>query len=108
MDNTELFNIKERYEKIYILADESTHKLLSTMKEDILTLINAVEQPTQSYGFDTKSYLIGRFDNNPREWQELTDDDIEMLRRYAIGNDWQATYASILHAENLLKEKNHV
>lgn len=36
-------DIKERYEKIYILADESTHKLIKTMKDDIEYLLNIAQ-----------------------------------------------------------------
>ena len=43
MTQQEFDNIKERYEKIYILADESMHKLLATMKDDIHTLIKFVD-----------------------------------------------------------------
>ena len=35
--------IKERYEKIYILADADTHKLIQTMKDDILFLLTIAE-----------------------------------------------------------------
>ena len=47
MTQKDFDNIKERYEKVYILADESTHKLLSTMKNDIVELIKAVENNQQ-------------------------------------------------------------
>ncbi len=43
MNTKTLNNIKERYAKIYIIADEDQHKLLSIMKDDILALISAVE-----------------------------------------------------------------
>jgi hypothetical protein len=36
-------DIRERYEKIYILADDDTHKLLSTMKSDIEYLLQVAE-----------------------------------------------------------------
>lgn len=39
----QLEDIKERYEKIYILADEDTHKLIKTMKEDIEYLLNIAQ-----------------------------------------------------------------
>lgn len=39
----QLEDIKERYEKIYILADEDTHKLIKTMKDDIEYLLNLAE-----------------------------------------------------------------
>lgn len=32
---SELDNIKERFEKVYILADENTHIVLSQLKKDI-------------------------------------------------------------------------
>jgi hypothetical protein len=35
--------IQERYEKIYILADEDTHKLIKTMKEDIVYLLEIAQ-----------------------------------------------------------------
>ena len=36
-------DIRERYEKIYILADNDMHKLLSTMKADIDYLLQVAE-----------------------------------------------------------------
>lgn len=36
-------DIKERYAKTYILADDETHKLLSTMKSDIDYLLQVAE-----------------------------------------------------------------
>ena len=36
-------DIRERYEKIYILADNDMHKLLSTMKADIEYLLQVAE-----------------------------------------------------------------
>ena len=46
---TKLENIRERQEKIYILADEDSHKLLSTMKEDISYLLELVSKMEEVY-----------------------------------------------------------
>jgi hypothetical protein len=46
---TKLETIKERQEKVYILADEDSHKLLSTMKEDISYLLSLVEKMEEVY-----------------------------------------------------------
>ena len=35
----QLDDIRERYEKIYIVADEDTHQLIKTMKDDIQDLL---------------------------------------------------------------------
>ena len=39
----QLEDIKERYEKLYILADEDTHKLIKTMKDDITYLLRIAQ-----------------------------------------------------------------
>jgi hypothetical protein len=36
-------DIKERYAKTYILADDETHKIIKTMKEDIDYLLQIAE-----------------------------------------------------------------
>ena len=46
---TKLENIRERQEKVYILADEDSHKLLSTMKEDISYLLELVSKMEEVY-----------------------------------------------------------
>lgn len=39
----QLEDIKERYEKLYILADEDTHQLIKTMKDDITYLLRIAQ-----------------------------------------------------------------
>ena len=46
---TKLENIRERQEKVYILADEDSHKLLSTMKVDISYLLELVSKMEEDY-----------------------------------------------------------
>lgn len=61
MNTQTLANIKERYAKIYIVADEDSHKLISVMKQDILDLIGAIEayQSTGTKTFQTVNEIIG-------------------------------------------------
>lgn len=54
MNQSDFENIKERYTKLYIVADDNTHKLIKTMKEDILALIQDKES-TQAIGSKTFS-----------------------------------------------------
>lgn len=79
MTKQDLENIIERYNKIYIIADDQSHKLLSTMKDDILTLINAV--------------------NKPREFAELKESDFHEASgiEFCRGAYW---------AEQVLMERN--
>ena len=38
------FNIKERQEKVYVLADDEMHKIIKPLKDDIKWLIMLVEE----------------------------------------------------------------
>jgi hypothetical protein len=49
VDPKRITNIKERNEKIYIVADESMHKVLSPLKEDIKYLLELVDKMAESY-----------------------------------------------------------
>lgn len=42
----ELLNIRERNDKVYILADEDLHKILGPLKKDIQYLLNVIDELT--------------------------------------------------------------
>ncbi|CAB4133232.1 hypothetical protein UFOVP250_79 [uncultured Caudovirales phage] len=43
LDEVAVANIQERWDKVYILADEDMHKIISPLKEDIKYLLKVVE-----------------------------------------------------------------
>ena len=45
----QLANIKERHEKIYLVADDSMHKVLAPLKADIKYLLDLVDKMAESY-----------------------------------------------------------
>ena len=45
----ELKNIRERNEKIYMVADDNLHKLLKPLKNDIKYLLNLVDKMEESW-----------------------------------------------------------
>ena len=49
MNLKELANIKERNEKVYLVADENMHKVLKPMKQDIKYLLELVDKMAESY-----------------------------------------------------------
>lgn len=49
MNLKELANIKERNEKVYLVADENMHKVLSPLKQDIKYLLELVDKMAESY-----------------------------------------------------------
>ena len=49
MNLKELNNIKERNEKVYMVADEQMHKVLSPLKQDIKYLLELVDKMAESY-----------------------------------------------------------
>jgi hypothetical protein len=40
----------------------------------------ALEQPAQNTMLDAASYILGKFDAHPHQWQGLTDDEILDLK----------------------------
>lgn len=45
----ELANIKERNDKIYMVADDNMHKVLKPLKDDIKFLLSIVDKLTDQY-----------------------------------------------------------
>ena len=76
-------------------------------EKEINACKEALEQPTQETMLDTASYLLGRFDAHPHQWQGLTDDEMAEIIGHTVEFCHESGIMGEARAiEQALKEKN--